>query len=88
MPPRNNPIDSLSLEAQMNKRIDKIAGDCRIAHPFPYQQKPTQGTKSSSLSKATSSRKKFTYNYVLLSQHPIYKTTSNEKRIGTNISSR
>ena len=51
----NNPIDSLSPEAQMNIRMDKIEGDCRIAHPSPYQQMPTQGTKSPSLSMDTSS---------------------------------
>eukprot|EP00979_Chaetoceros_neogracilis_P012397 scaffold3287_cov274-Chaetoceros_neogracile.AAC.4 len=39
----NNPIDSLSPEAQMNIRMDKIAGDCRIAHPSPLPAKAHSG---------------------------------------------
>eukprot|EP00979_Chaetoceros_neogracilis_P000413 scaffold107_cov269-Chaetoceros_neogracile.AAC.5 len=43
----NNPIDSLSPEAQMNIRMDKIAGECRIAHPFPLPAKTHSGNQVS-----------------------------------------
>jgi hypothetical protein len=98
----NNPIDSLSPEAQMNIRMDKIAGECRIAHPFPLRTKAHSGNQVSLTLKGhivtynyvllsqhlTLKGHIVTYNYVLLSQHPLYKTTSSENRIGTNISSR
>jgi hypothetical protein len=66
----------------MNIRMDKIAGDCRIAHPSPLPAKAHLGNQVSLTLNGHIVTTKFTFNYVLPSQHHPFRTTSSGKRTG------